>query len=116
MHNCNNEQIRNNIRNFEINAFFYKKIKEIKHNNFGQNFIAITDKGTDLEKFALKNNFLNILISRKDIGGRFSSSTFFGMLPYCLIKKKLTKEFYLGINEINEKCSLILNAIYAATK
>jgi len=103
------------LETLKLMHFFIKKIKKIKHNDFGQNFIAITDKGTDLEKFALKNNFLNILISQKDIGGRFSSSTFFGILPYCLIKKKLNKEPNLGIKEINSKCSSILNAIYAAT-
>ena len=94
--------------------FFIDKVKAIKNNNFGQSFIAITDKGTDLEKFALKNNFFKVLISPNNIGGRFSSSTFYGMLPYCLIKKKLNKKFYLNSNEINEKCSLILNALYAS--
>ena len=70
------------LETLKLMHFFINKIKKIKHNDFGQNFIAITDKGTDLEKFALKNNFLNILISQKDIGGRFSSSTF---LEYFLI-------------------------------
>ena len=103
------------LETLKLMHFFIKKIKEIKYNNFGQNFIAITDKDTDLEKFATKNNFLKILISQKDIGGRFSSSSFYGMLPFCLTKKKLDKEPDLGIKEINSKCSLILNAIYAAT-
>tara|TARA_B100001115_G_scaffold96036_1_gene70591 strand:+ start:2742 stop:4247 length:1506 start_codon:yes stop_codon:yes gene_type:complete len=103
------------LETLKLMNFFIKKIKKNKHYDFGQNFIAITDKGTDLEKFALKNNFLKILISQKDIGGRFSSSTFYGILPYCLNKKKLNRKPYLGIKEINSKCSLILNAIYYAT-
>ena len=102
------------LETLKLMHFFINKVKAIKNNNFGQSFIAITDKGTDLEKFALKNNFFKVLISPKNIGGRFSSSTFYGMLPYCLIKKKLNKKFYLKSNEINEKCSLILNALYAS--
>tara|TARA_B100000941_G_C28497706_1_gene552025 strand:+ start:133 stop:1638 length:1506 start_codon:yes stop_codon:yes gene_type:complete len=102
------------LETIKLMHFFIKKIKAIKFNNFGQNFIAITDKGTDLEKFALKNNFFKVLISQKNIGGRFSSSTFYGMFPYCLIKKKLIRKFNLDPDEINEKCSLILNALFAS--
>ena len=37
------------LETLKLMHFFIKKIKEIKNNDFGQNFIAITDKGTDLE-------------------------------------------------------------------
>ena len=56
----------NTIMDFFINQMKKNNIKE-----FGKYFIAITDRGTELEMFAKKNNFLKILTTEKNIGGRF---------------------------------------------
>ena len=37
------------LETLKLMHFFINKVKAIKNNNFGQSFIAITDKGTDLE-------------------------------------------------------------------
>ena len=61
--------------------FFIKMIKDSGIKNFGGHFISISDKETPLQSFAEKNSFLHILEGSKDVGGRFSSATAFGVLP-----------------------------------
>ena len=79
----------NNIMNFFIKCFNIEG-----ESNFGKNFIAITDKNTPLEKFAITNSFEDIIITPEDVGGRFSSSTPFGLFP------KLFMDSYAHANEI----------------
>lgn len=60
--------------------YFFDKVKKVK-NNPGDNFIAITDKGSFLNKEAEAKNFKRFFLNRKDIGGRFSALSYFGMVP-----------------------------------
>lgn len=69
---------------------------------------VITDKGTSLEKFALKNSF-NVINSPKNIGGRFSSSTQFGGFPALFLDKLDTLwNFEIEMHSIKQKCTFLI--------
>ncbi len=61
--------------------YFYSLLKAEKVKNPGKHFIAITDKGTCLERLATEKNFRKIFINPPDIGGRFSALSYFGLVP-----------------------------------
>lgn len=51
----------------------------------GQQFIAITDAGSNLEAEAKASNYRDIFINPSDIGGRYSALSYFGLVPAALI-------------------------------
>ncbi len=51
----------------------------------GDQFIAITDAGSQLEGIAKQNGFRDCFINPTDIGGRYSALSYFGMVPAALI-------------------------------
>ncbi|MEO8034008.1 MAG: hypothetical protein ABI837_06205, partial [Acidobacteriota bacterium] len=53
----------------------------VKGDRAGENFIAVTDPGTQLEKDATADHFRKIFINPADIGGRYSALSYFGMVP-----------------------------------
>jgi len=50
----------------------------------GNQFLAITDPGTSLDKLAQEHNFRWIFRNMPDIGGRYSVLSYFGMVPAAL--------------------------------
>ena len=65
--------------------YFYGLLQKVKGDRAGENFIAITDPGSGLEKLAKGKNFLHIFSGAPDIGGRYSALSDFGMVPAALI-------------------------------
>jgi RpiB/LacA/LacB family sugar-phosphate isomerase len=57
----------------------------------GQNFVAITDPGSALEKLAKDAGFRRTFLNHPSIGGRFSALSFFGLVPAALIGIDLDK-------------------------
>jgi glucose-6-phosphate isomerase len=51
----------------------------------GQNFVAITDPGSGLEKLAREHGFRRVFAGDPDIGGRYSALSAFGIVPAALI-------------------------------
>ena len=51
----------------------------------GQHFVAITDPGTPLGKLALERGFRRIFLNPRDIGGRYSVLSYFGLVPAALV-------------------------------
>ena len=51
----------------------------------GQNFVAITDRGTSLESLAEKAGFRRVFLNPPDIGGRYSVLSYFGLVPAALM-------------------------------
>jgi glucose-6-phosphate isomerase len=49
------------------------------------NFIAITDAGTPLERLGKSEGFRRVLLNDPDVGGRFSALSFFGLAPAAAI-------------------------------
>ena len=64
-----------------VETAYGKKARE----KAGRHFIAITDEGSSLEKLAGSKQFRRIFINPKDVGGRFSALSYFGMAPAGLI-------------------------------
>lgn len=64
--------------------YFFNRVKSVKE-NAGENFVAITDPGTLMEKMATEDKFRKIFINPPDIGGRYSALSYFGMLPAALM-------------------------------
>lgn len=64
--------------------FFYERVRSIKGERAGENFLAITDPGTSLEKLAQEKKFRRIFPGQPDIGGRYSALSNFGMVPAAL--------------------------------
>ncbi len=57
----------------------------------GQNFIAITDPGSGLEKLAADKGFRRVFLANPNVGGRYSALTHFGLVPAALIGVDLGK-------------------------
>ena len=71
----------------ETMSFFYTFYDAIAKSSTspGNNFIAITDKGSSLELLAHEKKFRRIFITPDDVGGRYSALTYFGLVPAALI-------------------------------
>lgn len=54
-------------------------------NEDGSRFVVTTDPGTSLEALARNHNFRKIFFSDKEVGGRFSALTDFGLVPAALL-------------------------------
>jgi transaldolase / glucose-6-phosphate isomerase len=63
---------------------FFKHFWELTGHN-GNQFIAITDPGSGLEKLAQDNGFREIFLNPADIGGRYSALSYFGLVPAALL-------------------------------
>ena len=57
----------------------------------GQNFAAVTDPGTVLERLAGKQGFRQAFLNPPEIGGRYSALSYFGLVPAALIGLDLDK-------------------------
>lgn len=77
----------------ETMSFFYKAFEEISRlkDNPGENFVAVTDGGSSLEKLAEEKKFRRIFNTQPAVGGRYSVLTFFGLLPAALIGMDIKK-------------------------
>ncbi len=72
----------------EVNSFykyFFEKVKVVKDEHAGENFIAITDPGTPLEELAREKRFRRVFLNPATIGGRYSALSYFGLVPAALI-------------------------------
>jgi transaldolase / glucose-6-phosphate isomerase len=65
--------------------YFYAKVKALKGDQAGENFVAITDPDTPLVKLAQERKFRRIFLNFADIGGRYSALSDFGVLPAALM-------------------------------
>jgi len=65
--------------------YFFARVQELKGERAGEQFIAITDAGTPLERIGAEKKFRHVFLNPSDIGGRYSALSFFGMVPATLI-------------------------------
>ncbi len=65
--------------------YFRAKVDVAKGEKAGENFVAITDPGTSLEKLASDEGFRHTFLNMPDIGGRYSALSYFGMVPAALM-------------------------------
>ncbi|MBN1994158.1 MAG: bifunctional transaldolase/phosoglucose isomerase [Anaerolineae bacterium] len=69
---------------------FYQVVGAVKANP-GENFVAITDPGSGLEKLAKEKKFHRVFLAPPEVGGRYSALTYFGLVPAALIGVDLPK-------------------------
>ncbi|HSB73526.1 MAG TPA: bifunctional transaldolase/phosoglucose isomerase [Candidatus Methylomirabilis sp.] len=72
----------------EIAAFyqyFFEKVRRLRGEGAGEQFVAITDGGTVLQRTGTERKFRHVFVNPSDIGGRYSALSFFGMVPATLI-------------------------------
>ncbi len=69
---------------------FYALVSKEKDNP-GENFVAITDAGSGLEKLGREKGFRRIFHANPDVGGRYSALTHFGLVPAALMGVNLGK-------------------------
>jgi transaldolase / glucose-6-phosphate isomerase len=60
-------------------AYFHNEV------GAGDQFVAITDRGTPLEKLAQEHGFRALFLNPSDIGGRYSALSLFGLVPAALV-------------------------------
>jgi transaldolase / glucose-6-phosphate isomerase len=65
--------------------YFYNRLRGIKGNGAGENFIAITDPDTPLVKLAGDRGFRRIFLNFSDVGGRYSALSYMGIVPAALM-------------------------------
>jgi len=64
--------------------YFHALVVDQKGDRAGENFIAITDPDTSLQKLGEARHFRRIVINPPDIGGRYSALSYFGIVPAAL--------------------------------
>lgn len=67
-----------------FHRYFYDRVKQVKGERAGENFIAITDPGTQLVQDAQNDQFRMTFANLADIGGRYSALSLFGIVPMAL--------------------------------
>jgi transaldolase / glucose-6-phosphate isomerase len=65
--------------------YFFDRVRALKNEKAGENFVAITDPGTLMERMARDASFRRIFLNPSDIGGRYSALSYFGMVPAALM-------------------------------
>ena len=70
--------------------YWYDQVGRVKE-NAGENFIAITDPGTEMQRMATEDKFRRIFVNPPDIGGRYSALSYFGMVPAALMGLDIKK-------------------------
>ena len=66
-------------------AYFWEKVKALKGDRAGENFIAITDPNTRMERTAAEHGFRHTFLNPPEIGGRYSALSYFGLVPAALL-------------------------------
>ena len=64
--------------------YFYDKVKALKGDKAGENFVAITDPGSKFVTQATQEGYRRIFLNFAEVGGRFSALTYFGLVPAAL--------------------------------
>ncbi|MBM01924.1 MAG: hypothetical protein CL762_04315 [Chloroflexi bacterium] len=98
----------------KVMDFFIKELSEEGESDYRDRFIVLTDAKNSLDKFAIKNNFLKVINTPKNIGGRFSSATPFGVFPATFMNEILTyleNNSLWNLNQIKKKCTLLTSVL-----
>ena len=113
------------VETFSFMKFFYNYVLHVLgKDEVGNQFVAITDPGSGLQKVAEELNFRKIFLNDPNIGGRFSALSLFGIVPAALVGVDIEKFLSLAKdetlnskksgNEISENVSAVAGAIIGA--
>jgi transaldolase/glucose-6-phosphate isomerase len=70
--------------------YWYAEVGKVKENP-GENFLAVTDPGTQMERDATRDKFKRVFLNPSDIGGRYSALSYFGIVPGALMGVDIKK-------------------------
>ncbi|SDX38200.1 glucose-6-phosphate isomerase [Hymenobacter psychrophilus] len=65
--------------------YFYARLQKLKGDKAGENFVAITDPGSQFVTQATAQKYRRIFLNFADVGGRFSALSYFGLVPAALL-------------------------------
>ncbi|NVO84302.1 glucose-6-phosphate isomerase [Hymenobacter terrestris] len=65
--------------------YFFARMQELKGDRAGENFVAITDPGSQFVTQATAQKYRRIFLNFADVGGRFSALSYFGLVPAALL-------------------------------
>ncbi|HME31907.1 MAG TPA: bifunctional transaldolase/phosoglucose isomerase [Terriglobales bacterium] len=68
-----------------FHRYFYDRVKRVKGDSAGENFVAISDPGAQLVRDASRDRFRRVFLNMPDIGGRYSALSYFGMVPFAIM-------------------------------
>ena len=68
-----------------LRDYFYARLQDIKGKAAGSHFVAITDPGSPLIDQARRQRFRRVFKNFRDIGGRYSALSYFGLVPAVLM-------------------------------
>lgn len=85
--------------------YFFDRVRSIKNDQAGENFVAITDPNTLMARTAREANFRRVFLNPADIGGRYSALSYFGMVPAALMG--------LEVNELLRRAVAAMDACSA---
>jgi len=68
-----------------LTEYFFAGVEAVKKARAGESFAAITDPGTALADYAARRGFRRTFLNFRDIGGRFSALSYFGLVPAALM-------------------------------
>ncbi len=71
------------LETLSLFRYFAAKVRAITGSL--DNFVAITDPGTPLEKLTVEHGFLRCFLNPPDVGGRYSALSYFGLVPAAVI-------------------------------
>ncbi|MFL2784302.1 MAG: hypothetical protein ACJ0BL_04660, partial [Dehalococcoidia bacterium] len=70
------------VETLNLFQYFYDFVRKNKNEmDVGNRFVAITDPGSPLEKIAVELSFRDVINGYRDVGGRYSALTPFGLYP-----------------------------------
>ena len=70
------------VETLNLSEYFYDFVRKYKNEmDVGSRFVAITDPGSPLEKMAVELSFRDVIHGYRDVGGRYSVLTPFGLYP-----------------------------------
>ena len=84
-------------------AYFWQEVKRAGSRKPGKNFAAITDAGTPLEKLADEREFRWTFLNPRDIGGRYSALSNFGLVPGAMMGVEV-EQLLERANEMAHSC------------
>lgn len=82
--------------------YFYARLKEVKGDKAGENFVAITDPGSKFVTQATAEGYRRIFLNFAEVGGRFSALSYFGLVPAAL--------YGIDINTLLERAIAMMRA------
>jgi transaldolase/glucose-6-phosphate isomerase len=68
-----------------MEKLFWHHVSAARGADAGQQFVAVTDPGTELDHLAASRGYRKVFLNPPDIGGRFSALSLFGLVPGALI-------------------------------